>query len=72
MIDSLREHLSTDWAALTFIDWFGLLVVVILATLMFVLYVYVFSPGNKEKLESYRDFVLKDDLTDGENNHGRK
>ncbi len=71
MIDSLREHLSTDWASLTLIDWFGMLVVVSLAILMFILYVYVFSPGNKEKLESHRDLVLKDDLTDGENNHGR-
>lgn len=66
MIDALREHFATDWAALTLVDWFGIVAAVSLAVLMFVLYVYVFTPGNKDKLESHRDFVLKDDLTDGE------
>ena len=66
MIDSLKEHFATDWAAMTLVDWFGALVAVSLTILMFVLYFYVFTPGNKDKLESHRDFVLKDDLTDGE------
>lgn len=66
MIDALRDHFATDWASLTLVDWFGMAAAVSLAILMFVLYIYVFSPSNKDKLESHRDFVLKDDLTDGE------
>ena len=66
MIDWLKEHLATDWAAMTLVDWFGVIVASSLAILMFALYYYVFAPGNKDKLESHRDFVLKDDLTDGE------
>ncbi len=66
MIDSFKEHFATDWASLTLVDWFGMAAAVSLAILMTVLYVYVFSPGNKDKLESHRDLVFKDDLTDGE------
>ena len=72
MMESLREHFSTDWAALTGTDWFGVIAVITLTLLMAFLYFWVFWPRNKDKLESHRDFVLKDDLTDGENNHGRK
>ncbi|MEW5756262.1 MAG: cbb3-type cytochrome c oxidase subunit 3 [Pseudomonadota bacterium] len=66
MIDAVREYFHTDWAAMTSTDWFGLVAVVTLTLLMVVLYFWVFSPRNKEKLESHRDFVLKDDLNDGE------
>ncbi len=66
MIDAVREYFHTDWAAMTGTDWFGLVAVVTLTLMMVLLYFWVFAPRNKEKLESHRDFVLKDDLNDGE------
>lgn len=62
MIESVREYFRTDWAAMTGTDWFGLVAVVTLTILMVILYVWVFNPRNKQKLESHRNFVLKDDL----------
>ncbi len=72
MIESVKEYFHTDWAAMTDTDWFGLVAVIILSVLMLILYVYVFNPKNKDKLESHRDFVLKDNSTVGEDNHGDK
>lgn len=62
MIESVREYFHTDWAAMTGTDWFGLVAVVTLAILMVILYVWVLNPRNRQKLESHRDFVLKDEL----------
>ncbi len=73
MIESVKEYFHTDWAAMTDTDWFGLVAVITLSILMLALYIYVFNPKNKDKLESHRGFVLKDNSTDEEDdNHGRK
>lgn len=71
MMESVAEYFHTDWAAMTGTDWFGLLAVVTLALLMLYVYVWVFNPKNKGKLEKHRDFVLNDDPKVGEDKHVR-
>ncbi len=53
-MSSLKEYFSTDWAALTLNDWVGIIMNVAILVLMIVMYVYVFHPKNKAKLESRR------------------
>lgn len=71
MMESVAEYFHTDWAAMTGTDWFGVLAVVTLALLMLYVYVWVFNPNNKSKLEEHRDFVLNDDPKVGEDKHVR-
>lgn len=71
MMESVMEYFHTDWAAMTTTDWIGLVAVVTISLLMLYVYVWVFKPGNKGKLEEHRDFVLKDDPKVGEDNHVR-
>jgi cbb3-type cytochrome oxidase subunit 3 len=68
----MMEYFHTDWAAMTGTDWFGLVAVITLTGLMIFVFFWVFNPKNKKKIEENRDFVLKDDLIEGENDHGRK
>jgi cytochrome c oxidase cbb3-type subunit 4 len=53
-VNSLKEHLHTDWAAMTTNDWIGTILTVVIFFLMLGLYVYVLRPKNREKLESQR------------------
>ena len=59
--DKLKEYFQTDWAAMTFHDWLGLGITVVVFLVMIALYVYIFKPSNKEKLESHRYIPLDDD-----------
>ena len=62
----LAEYFSTDWSAMTLSDWAGLIVTVIIFILMIVLYIYVFKPGNRERLEEHRNIVMNDDSSEKE------
>ena len=60
-MDSIRQYFQTDWSAMTLHDWIGLGITIVVFFVMIALYVYVFHPSNKEKLESYRHIPLDDD-----------
>ena len=60
-MNSIQEYFYTDWAAMTFHDWIGLVITIAVFLMMLVVYVYVFNPANKEKLESRRFIPLEED-----------
>ncbi|MCI0505168.1 MAG: cbb3-type cytochrome c oxidase subunit 3 [Gammaproteobacteria bacterium] len=60
-MDSIKEYFHTDWAAMTLQDWLGLGITVAVFIVMIALYVYVFHPTRKEKLESHKHIPLDDD-----------
>jgi len=66
-MDSVKEYFQTDWAAMTLHDWIGLGITIVVFFVMIALYVYVFHPSNKEKLESHRHIPLDDDDLTREN-----
>lgn len=47
---------------MTATDWVGLIVTVITFFLMLGLYLYVLAPKNKERIESYRNIPLDDEV----------
>ena len=55
------DILQTDWAAMTLNDWAGLIITVGVFFLMIWAYVFTFNPKNKEKLESQRDIIFRED-----------
>ena len=59
--NNIKEYFHTDWAAMTFHDWLGLVITVIVFILMVTVYLYVFNPANKEELESRRYIPLEED-----------
>lgn len=61
IVNSIKEYFHTDWAAMTFHDWLGLIITIIVFVLMVAVYLYVFNPANKEKLESRRYIPLEED-----------
>jgi len=60
-VNSLKEYFHTDWAAMTLHDWLGMGITIIVFFVMVGLYVYVFHPANKERLEAHRYIPLDDD-----------
>jgi cytochrome c oxidase cbb3-type subunit 4 len=64
--ESIKEHYNKDWSAMTVQDWFGLGVTIVVFLIMIALYVYVFHPSNKKKLEAHRDIPLKEDSLERE------
>lgn len=61
-MNNIEQHFYTDWGAMTLQDWLGLIVTVVVFLLMIGLYVYVFHPSNKERLEAQRHIPLDDIL----------
>lgn len=57
-MNSLREYFHTDWSAMTLHDWLGLAITLVVFLLMIALYMYVFHPAHKERLESQRHIPL--------------
>ena len=57
----MNSYFFTDWSAMTMQDWLGLIVTIVVFLLMIGLYVYVFHPANKDKLEAHRHIPLDDD-----------
>ena len=71
-MNSLKEYFHTDWGAMTVSDWIGLTMTVAAFLLMIGLYVYVFRPSNKDKLESKRHIPFQDeDRIDAEEDNDR-
>jgi cytochrome c oxidase cbb3-type subunit 4 len=60
----VSNFFSTNWGAMTLQDWLGLIVTLVVFLLMIGLYIYVFHPANKEKLEAHRHIPLDDHFTD--------
>jgi len=60
-VSNLAEFLHTDWGAMSLHDWIGLTITVIVFVLMVGLYVVVFLPGNRDRLESQRHVPFDDD-----------
>ncbi len=60
-MESIKEYFHTDWAAMTLHDWLGLGITIVVFFVMIALYVYVFKPSNKEKLEAQRYIPMDDD-----------
>lgn len=65
-MNNLREYFQTNWAAMTLHDWIGLILTVGTFLAMVWIYTYVFSPKNKERLESQRNIPFDDENTDSE------
>ncbi|MGD8642482.1 MAG: cbb3-type cytochrome c oxidase subunit 3 [Gammaproteobacteria bacterium] len=66
-MDTLKEYFQTNWSAMTIQDWLGLIITVAVFIAMVVLYVYVFHPSNREKLEKHRLIPMEDDKREQEN-----
>lgn len=60
-MDSVKEYFHTDWAAMTLHDWLGLGITIVVFFVMIALYVYIFHPSNKERLEAHRNIPLDED-----------
>lgn len=60
-MNSLKDYFHTDWGAMTQHDWIGLIMTLIVFVVMVGLYVFVFHPSNKERLESQRYIPLDDE-----------
>ena len=60
-LDSLRDHFHTEWTALTVSDWIGLIMTLVVFVVMVALYIFVFLPSNKDKLEAQRYIPLEED-----------
>jgi cytochrome c oxidase cbb3-type subunit 4 len=46
---------------MTGIDWFGMVIIIVIFVLMVGLYVWVLHPKNKQDIESHRAMPLNDD-----------
>ena len=66
-MNNLKDYFYTDWAAMTLHDWLGMGTTIVVFFVMVGLYVYVFHPSNKERLEAHRFIPLDDE--DGFRNH---
>jgi cytochrome c oxidase cbb3-type subunit 4 len=66
-MESIKQYFHTDWSAMTLHDWLGLGITIVVFIVMIALYVYVFHPSNKERLESRRFIPLDDEDTLPEN-----
>ena len=60
-MNRLAGYLKVDWQAMTVQDWIGFVVTVTIFLLMIGLYLYVFRPKNRKKLESHRFITMDDD-----------
>lgn len=65
-MNSLREYFSSDWAAMTLHDWLGLGITIVVFIVMVAMYVYIFHPANKQRLEAHRFIPLEEDQVHGE------
>lgn len=63
------EFFETDWAAMTLHDWIGTIITVVVFLLMVGLYIYVFHPKNKQRLEARRHIPMDEDRIDSEENN---
>lgn len=62
----IANYFHTDWAAMTFHDWLGLLITIAVFLALIALFTYVYHPANREKLESRRFMPINEDEHGGE------
>ena len=60
-IEHIKDYFHTDWSAMTLHDWLGLAITIVVFLVMIALYVYIFHPANREKLEKQRYIPLDED-----------
>ncbi len=60
-MNSLKEYFHTDWGAMTAIDWYRMILTVVIFFLMVGLYVYVLRPKNRDRLEAHRHIPMMED-----------
>lgn len=65
-VSELLEYFETDWGAMTVHDWIGFIITVVVLLLMIGLYIYVFHPKNKQRLEKQRHIPMEEDGFDSE------
>jgi len=65
-VTKLQEYFHTEWSAMTGTDWFGLVLTVVVFLVIFVAYVWVLNPKNKEEIESHRTMLLDENDIESE------
>jgi len=70
-VSKIAEYFHTDWEAMTTTDWVGTILTVIIFLLTVVLWIYVFHPRNRDRLEKHRDIPMHEDRIESENNNGQ-
>jgi cytochrome c oxidase cbb3-type subunit 4 len=60
-VNKLQDYFHTDWGAMTLHDWLGLGITIVVFAIMLALYLYIFNPANKERLEAARNIPLDDE-----------
>lgn len=60
-MNKLQDYFHTDWGAMTLHDWLGLVITIVVFAIMVALYLYIFHPANKERLEAARNIPLDDE-----------
>ena len=60
-MNNLKDYFHTDWSAMTQHDWVGLIMTIVVFFVMLGLYLYIFHPANKERLEKQRYIPLDDE-----------
>lgn len=59
--EKLYDYLYTDWTSMTFQDWAGMIITLVIFILMAVAYVYTFRPKNRESLEERKYLIEADE-----------
>ena len=60
-MNDLLAYFHTDWQAMTLHDWLGLAMTLLVFLGMIGLYVYIFHPANRERLQVHGRIPLDDD-----------
>ncbi|NOZ53590.1 MAG: cbb3-type cytochrome c oxidase subunit 3 [Gammaproteobacteria bacterium] len=60
-MNSIKQYFYTDWNAMTWHDWVGLIITVVVFFAMVAVFIYVFHPSNKNKLEAKRFIPMNED-----------
>lgn len=63
---------STNWAAMTAVDWVGVVLVVAIAIGMAAAYIHTLRPKNRDKFKAYGDIPFKDESESGEQHEHRE
>ena len=61
MTSLMRDFLTADYAQMTMVDWFGLVLTVTVFIMMVVVYTRVLHPKYRASIEVHRHHLLKYD-----------
>lgn len=65
-MNEVASYFHTDWAAMSFHDWLGLVITIVVFVVLVVMYVYIFHPANKKRFESHRHIPFHEGRDDEE------